>query len=119
MTDTVEVSTARHGFRADFAAEVRLYLQLGGAFALLFLALDVVEDVIVPLFASGLAALSPLRLVSFWLAEGVTTFVVTYAFAAPVGAVLTLYLLTRPTHRVPRLLGVFTLVMIVIGATLA
>lgn len=37
------------------------------------------------------------------------TFVVIYAFATPIGAVLTLHLLMRPTHSVPRALGAVTI----------
>ena len=46
------------------------------------------------------------------------TFLITYAFATPIGAVLTLYLLTRRTHTVPRILGAFALVAIAMGAGL-
>ncbi len=44
------------------------------------------------------------------------TFFVIYAFATPIGAVLTLYLLTRRTHTVPRLLGGLALLFIALGA---
>ncbi|NIP82074.1 MAG: hypothetical protein GWM90_23780, partial [Gemmatimonadetes bacterium] len=49
--------------------------------------------------------LAPTRLLGVWIREAFMTFFVIYAFAAPIGAVLTLYLLTRRTHTVPRLLG--------------
>ena len=104
-------------FRARDRAEVKLYLELGAAFTAIFMVLDVFEDVLVPLFTTeGIGALSPWRLAFMWLGEVLTTFLVTYAFAAPVGAVLTLYLLTRPTHRLPRVLGVLTLLFIALGA---
>ena len=41
--------------------------------------------------------------------EAAMTFVVTATFAAPIGAVLTLYLLTRTAHTVARGLGAGTL----------
>lgn len=99
-------------FRRRDRAEVRLYVELGAVFTLGFMALDVVEDVLGPLFSDGLGALSPLRLGGLWMAEASITFVMTYAFAAPVGAVLMLYQLTRPTHTLPRALGVFVLLCI-------
>lgn len=103
-------------FRRRDRAEVRLYLELGGVSTALFLIEDVVEDLAVPLVREGLGALEPLRLAGIWIQQGFLTFLVTYAFAAPVGAVLTFYLLTRPTHTLPRLLGILALVMIAAGA---
>lgn len=99
-------------FRARDRAETRLYLELGAVFTLLFMVADVVEDVAVPFATTGLAALAPMRLGEIWAQEVFLTFFFTYAFAAPVGAVLVLYLLTRPTHTVPRFLGAFTLLFI-------
>lgn len=104
-------------FRVRDRAEVRIYLELGAAFTAVFMVLDLFQDVLIPLFTTdGLGALSPIRLALMWLGEVLTTFLVTYAFAAPVGAVLTLYLLTRPTHTLPRVLGVLTLLFIAMGA---
>lgn len=103
-------------FRRRDRAEVGLYLELGAAFTLLFMAADLLEDVVVPLLGTGLGAVAPARLAALWFQELLTTFLVIYAFAAPVGAILTLYLLTRETHTVPRLLGVFTLLFIALGA---
>jgi hypothetical protein len=60
--------------------------------------------------------LSPVRLGLLWAQEAFMTFVMIYAFAAPIGAVLTLYVLTRPTHTVPRLLAVFAVVSVALGA---
>jgi TM2 domain-containing membrane protein YozV len=105
-------------FRRRDRAEVRIYLELGAAFTVAFMALDLVEDVAVPLAGVGLAALGPVRLAGVWIEEAFMTFLVTYAFAAPVGAVLTFYLLTRPTHTLPRLLGAFALFAIALGAGL-
>lgn len=104
-------------FRRRDRAEVRLYLELGAVFTLFFLAVDVVEDVLVPLFGTGLGALAPTRLAAVWFQEVFLTFFVIYAFAAPIGAILTLYQLTRATHTMPRLLGLFALLFIALGAT--
>ena len=98
-------------FRKRDRAEVRLYLQLGGVFTLLFLLLDLAEA----LAADGLGALSPGSLFGLWVREAVTTFIVIYAFATPIGAVLTLHLLMRRTHTVPRVLSVLVVVTLVLG----
>jgi hypothetical protein len=103
-------------FRRRDRAETQLYLELGAVFTALFLAEDVIEDILGPLATTGLAALVPTRLAGVWFKEAFLTFFFTYAFAAPVGAVLALYLLTRRTHTVPRLLGAFTLLFIALGA---
>lgn len=103
-------------FRRRDRAEVRLYLELGAVFTLGFMALDLLEDLIIPLFGTGLAAMSPFRLAGVWFQELFLTFLVIYAFAAPIGAILTLYLLTRRTHTVPRVLGGLTLLFIAVGA---
>ncbi len=104
-------------FRRRDRAETRLYLELGAAFTVLFMAADLFEDVIGPLAATGLAALGPMRLAGVWLQEAFLTFFFTYAFAAPIGAVLALHLLTRRTHTVPRILGAFTLLFIALTAS--
>jgi hypothetical protein len=103
-------------FRRRERAEVQLYAQLGAAFTIAFLMLDVVPESVVPLFRQGAGVLSPVRLGLFWAQEAFMTFVMIYAFAAPIGAVLTLYVLTRPTHTVPRLLAVFAVVSVALGA---
>jgi hypothetical protein len=102
-------------FRRRDRAEVQLYLELGGVFTLGFMALDLIEDLLLPLFRTGLSAISPFHLAAVWFQELFLTFLVIYAFAAPVGAVLTLYLLTRRTHTLPRVLGALTLVFIAMG----
>lgn len=106
-------------FRRKDRAEVRLYLELGAVFALSFLALDLVENVGGPLVRQGIAALSLERLAELWLEDAMMTFFITYVFAAPVGAVLTLYLLTRATHTLPRLLGSLALFFLALGAGVA
>lgn len=105
-------------FRRRDRAEVRLYLELGAVFTLAFIAADLVEDVAVPFASAGLGALSPGRLMGVLFEEIFMTFIIIYTFAAPVGAVLTLYLLTRRTHALPRILGAFVLLCIALGAGL-
>src|SRR5690606_11752336 len=88
-------------FRLRDRAEVRLYLQLGGVFTLLFLLGDLGEALV----ANGLGALSPTSLFALWVREATLTFIVIYSFATPIGAVLTLHLLMRRTHLIPRMLS--------------
>src|SRR5690606_13093594 len=87
-------------FRRRDRAEVKLYLQLGGVLTALFLVLDLIEAIA----EGGLGALTPMSLFGLWMREAVATFLVIYAFATPIGAVLTVHLLMRPSHFVPRLL---------------
>jgi hypothetical protein len=47
--------------------------------------------------------------------EATTTFIVIYSFATPIGAVLTLHLLMRPTHTVARVLSVLVVVAMFAG----
>lgn len=105
-------------FRRRAREEARLYLQVGAVFALAFLAVDIAENVAGPMVVegAGLAALAPTRLLGLWIQEAFMTFFVIYAFATPIGAVLTRYLLTRRTHAVPRLLGGLALLFIALGA---
>jgi hypothetical protein len=99
-------------FRRRERAEARIYIEIGAVFTLIFLTLDVLEDVGGPLMDVGLAALAPPRLVGLWIREALMTFILIYAFVTPIGAVLTLQLLTRPTHTIPRILGGLALVAI-------
>jgi hypothetical protein len=104
-------------FRRRARAEARLYLQLGGVFTLAFLLLDFGGEVLGPIFA--LQGLPSLRAVfGLWLSEATSTFIVIYAFATPIGAVLTLYLLMMRTHTVPRLLSVLAAAAILVGLLL-
>jgi hypothetical protein len=96
-------------FRKRERAEARLYIEIGAVFTLIFLTLDVLEDVAAPLSEIGLAALAPPRLLALWMQEAFMTFLLIYAFVTPIGAVLTHNLLTRPTHTVPRVLGAVAL----------
>jgi hypothetical protein len=105
-------------FRRRDRAEARLYLELGAVFTLGFMLIDLAEDVAGPFLQAGVSALAFDRLLGVWMEELLMTFLVVYAFAAPIGAVLTLYLLTRRTHTVPRILGAFALFCIALGAGL-
>jgi hypothetical protein len=102
-------------FQARSRAEVRMYFEIGAVFAGLFLLIDLVPEILVP----AMSANTPVQIGSF-LAGRVTelfsTFFLTYGFSAPIGAVLILYLLMRPTHRLPRILCGVTLVAMVAGA---
>lgn len=104
-------------FRKRDRAEVRLWVELGFGFTLIFLLLDLVEHVMLPSMR-GAADAGIANLAGAWLAETPVTFFATYAFATPIGAVLTLYLLVQPTHTLPRLLCAVTLAAILIGAML-
>jgi hypothetical protein len=99
-------------FRRRARAEARLYLQLGGVFTLAFLLLDFGGEVLGPVLrGEGLPGLG--HVFGLWLQEATLTFVVIYAFATPIGAILTLYLLMLRTHTVPRLLS-----LLAAGATI-
>jgi hypothetical protein len=100
-------------FRQRPRAEVRLYLELGAVFTLLFL----LEDLVTAVAAEGTAALAPLSLLRLWASEVIANFLTIYAFATPIGAVLTLYLLVRPTHTAVRLLSALAALAIVAGLT--
>lgn len=101
-------------FRSRNRAEVRMYAELGAVFTGLFLLMDIVSDVLVPLVWPG-QSFHLESLIGGWAKQALMTFFATYAFAAPIGAILTLYLLTRRTHTVPRLLSVWVLVAILLG----
>ncbi|MEX2610491.1 MAG: hypothetical protein WEA24_11130 [Gemmatimonadota bacterium] len=98
-------------FRRRARAEVRIYLQIGAVFTLVFLLLDLLEAVV----ADGAGALGPRGLIRLWIREASVTFVVIYAFATPIGAVLTRNLLLQRTHRVPRVLAGLVVAAVVVG----
>ena len=78
-------------FREKRQTEAELYLQLGGAVAILFGVVDIAKDVAVPLVAGA----DPGDLVGRWLGATILTFVNVYAFAMPIGASLARPLLAR------------------------
>jgi hypothetical protein len=101
-------------FRRRGRAEVKLYLQLGGVFTLLFLLEDFGADLILPLVTGGgWPGLG--TVLGMWLKKASLNFVLIYAFATPIGAVLSLYLLMMRTHTLPRLLSLLVSAMILIG----
>lgn len=100
-------------FRRRDRAEVKLYLQLGGVFTLAFLLLDFGADVLGPVMAGRLPGLGDVF--ALWVSEATVTFVVIYAFATPIGAVLTLYLLVGRTHTMPRVLSALVLCAVLLG----
>lgn len=80
-------------FRKRARAEVRLYLQLGAVFAIVFTLFDVAAAAAVT--RSGIEfSLEPL------VEDIVVTFISVYAFATPIGATLTTHLLLERTDRV-------------------
>jgi hypothetical protein len=101
-------------FRTKDRAEVKLYVELGAAFTGLFLLLDLVPALVLPLFSGGGLELG--SLLTGWIQEVFATFFLVCAFTAPIGAVLTLYLLVRPTHVLPRALAALTVVSLLAGA---
>ncbi|CAN5775282.1 hypothetical protein BH23GEM9_BH23GEM9_25650 [soil metagenome] len=104
-------------FRRRDRAEVRLYLQLGGVITLFFLILDFGGEVLGPILRSGTLP-SPFAVLILWIREATVTFVVIYAFATPIGAILTQYLLMLRTHTVPRVLGALVLLSVLLGIAL-
>jgi len=93
-------------FRKRARAEGRLYLQLGAAFTILFTLLDVFQAAA---FEGGFS----LSIGDFAEDMG-RTFVSVYAFAAPIGAILTTHLLLERTDRL-----IWTLSIVAVGATVS
>jgi hypothetical protein len=99
-------------------AEVRLYLQLGAVVTVAFLILDFGEEVLGPIITQRrLPALTDV--LALWLTEAVVTFVVIYAFATPIGAIITRNLLTMRTHTVPRMLSAVVVAALLLGLAYA
>lgn len=93
-------------FRKRARAEARLYLELGAVFTIVFTATDVIQATAL----RGGFSFSPSALIG----DMVRTFVSVYAFAAPIGAILTTHLLLERTDRL-----IWTLSIVAVGATLA
>ena len=93
-------------WRARARAEVRLYLQLGVVFSLLFALLDMLEVSESESLAAGFGLM---------VAEFFQTLVYTYAFVAPTGALLTTQLLLSRRDRVVWTLSAVTVVCIYLG----
>ncbi len=73
-------------FRKKARAEVKLYLELGAVFVILFTLLDLLEAGLISGGGFGIDA-------GVLIADMANTFVTVYAFAAPIGATLTTHLL--------------------------
>ncbi len=93
-------------FRKRARAEARLYLELGVAFTIVFTAVDLFQAAA---FRSGFSFSVPSL-----VGDMLKTFVSVYAFAAPIGAILTTHLLLERTDRL-----IWTLSVIAVGATVA
>lgn len=91
-------------FRKKARAEVRLYLQLGAVFTILFTLLDVAQ-------AAGTGGIDTGALVR----DLFVTFVTVYAFATPIGAILTTHLLLERRDEVVWALSALTVVAIGMG----
>ena len=88
-------------------AEAKLYLQLGAWFTIIFTSLDVIEAFGI----GGPGGFDPGSLVL----DFYQTFFATYAFAAPIGAILNKHVLLRRSDRVIWVLSAIALVFIVGG----
>lgn len=90
-------------FRRRRRAEARLYLQLGAWFTILFTVFDLIEAGI-----GGPGGFDPGSL----MVDYVQTFFATYAFAAPIGAVLNKHILLQRSDRVIWVLSAVAVVFI-------
>jgi len=90
-------------------AEVRLYLELGLAFSILFLAMDVMQFSEHDSFWAGVGEM---------LGEFIQTLIYTYLFVAPVGALLTTQILLSRSDWVVWLLGGACLAGLLLGLQL-
>ena len=82
-------------FRKKSRAEVGLYLRLGGAFVVLFLIEDLATEVVQPYVTeASLAGLTGV----WWVKDVVLSLALIFAFTAPIGATLMIYLLTGRSY---------------------
>lgn len=95
-------------FRKRARAEARLYLQLGAGFTILFTLFDVLESVAIT--SSGLD-IDP----GVFFGDLFQTFFSVYAFAAPIGAILTTHLLLERRDLLLWILSAISLAAIVFG----
>jgi hypothetical protein len=93
-------------WRSRARAEVRLYLQLGVAFSLVFALLDMLQMSESESLGAGFGLM---------IAEFFQTLAYTYAFVAPTGALLTTQLLLSRRDRVVWTLSAMTVVSIYLG----
>jgi hypothetical protein len=110
-------ATVSAPFRRRDRAEVRLYLQLGGVFTVAFLLLDFGAAVFGPIARGGVPSIA--GIFRLWVSEATITFIVIFAFATPIGAVITRYVLLMRTHTVPRLLSILVTLCMGMGLLLS
>ncbi len=96
-------------FRKRVRAEAKLYLQLGAWFTIIFTAFDVLQAV-----SFGGGGISGINLGVFFL-DVFQTFLTVYAFATPIGAILTTHLLLERRDWLIWALSAVALVSIAIG----
>ena len=99
-------------FRKKARAEAWLYLQVGAWFTILFTGVDVVQ-------ATGIAQASLNIQPGTFFADLVLTFVSIYAFAAPIGAILTTHVLLEKSDAVVWLLTAVALAAMALGIVAA
>ncbi|WP_419164335.1 TM2 domain-containing protein [Candidatus Palauibacter sp.] len=93
-------------FRQRRRTEAKLYLQLGAWFTIIFTTFDIIEALGV-----GGGGFNP----GFLMLDFVQTFFATYAFAAPIGAILNKHILLQRSDRVIWVLSGIAVVFILIG----
>ncbi len=99
-------------FRKKSRAEVGLYLRLGGAFVVLFLLEDLATEVVQPFVTrASLAGLTGV----WWVKDVVLTLAYIFAFTAPIGATLMIYVLTDRSHRTLVFMSALTVVAVMMG----
>lgn len=98
-------------FRKRARAEAWLYLQIGLWFTIIFTSMDLIEAITID--AQGLS-IHPMD----FLADVVVTLVSIYAFAAPIGAILTTYVLLERRDLIVWMLTCITLAAIYLGTGL-
>lgn len=103
-------------FRGRSRAEAHLWLEVGGAFAIVFFLVDLAVLGAAAL-AGGGGALAELP--GQWAVAAVLTLVNVYAFAGPVGATLYEYVLAGRSHRRVWLLGGTALAALALGLAAA